>query len=62
MLYSGIDLHQRTLAIHTLDATGTLVRKASLYLEYISAFTSSTSLKAGLASSMICIIEMARWA
>ncbi len=30
------DLHQRTLAIHTIDATGTLVRKANLYLEYIS--------------------------
>ena len=30
MLYSGIDLHKRTLAIHTVDATGTLVRKADL--------------------------------
>ena len=27
MLYSGIDLHKRTLAIHTIDAAGTLVRK-----------------------------------
>ena len=30
MLYSGIDLHKRTLAIHTLDETGTLIRKADL--------------------------------
>jgi hypothetical protein len=30
MLYSGIDLHKRTLAIHTVDAEGTLVRKADL--------------------------------
>ena len=30
MLYSGIDLHKRTLAIHTVDAAGTLVRKADL--------------------------------
>jgi transposase len=30
MLYSGIDLHKRTLAIHTLDGAGTLVRKADL--------------------------------
>jgi transposase len=30
MLYSGIDLHKRTIAIHTLDAAGTLVRKAQL--------------------------------
>jgi len=30
MLYSGIDLHKRTIAIHTLDAAGTLVRKADL--------------------------------
>ena len=30
MLYSGIDLHKRTLAIHTLDAAGTLIRKADL--------------------------------
>lgn len=27
MLYSGIDLHKRTLAIHTLDAAGALIRK-----------------------------------
>lgn len=30
MLYSGIDLHKRTLAIHTLDGAGALVRKADL--------------------------------
>ena len=30
MLYSGIDLHKRTIAIHTVDAAGTLVRKADL--------------------------------
>jgi hypothetical protein len=30
MLHSGIDLHKRSLAIHTLDETGTLVRKADL--------------------------------
>ena len=30
MRYSGIDLHQRTLAIHTLDAAGPVVRKADL--------------------------------
>ena len=30
MLYSGIDLHKRTLAIHTLDARGGLVRRADL--------------------------------
>ena len=30
MLYSGIDLHKRSLAIHTVDATGTLVRAADL--------------------------------
>lgn len=30
MLYSGIDLHKRTLAIHTLDAAGALVRQADL--------------------------------
>ena len=30
MLYSGIDLHKRTLAIHTVDAAGTVVRKADL--------------------------------
>jgi transposase len=30
MLYSGIDLHKRTLSIHTLDAAGTPVRKADL--------------------------------
>ncbi len=30
MLYSGIDLHKRTMAIHTVDAAGTLVRKADL--------------------------------
>ena len=30
MLYSGIDLHKRTLAIHTIDAAGTVVRKADL--------------------------------
>ncbi len=30
MLYSGIDLHKRTMAMHTVDANGTLVRKADL--------------------------------
>ena len=30
MLYSGIDLHKRTIAIHTLDASGALVRQADL--------------------------------
>ncbi len=30
MLYSGFDLHKRTLAIHTVDAAGTVVRKADL--------------------------------
>ena len=30
MLYSGIDLHKRTLAIHTLDAAGALIRNADL--------------------------------
>ncbi len=30
MLYSGIDLHKRTVAIHTVDASGALVRKADL--------------------------------
>ena len=30
MRYSSIDLHQRTLAIHTIDAAGTVVRKADL--------------------------------
>ena len=30
MLYSGIDLHKRTIAIHTVDAVGALVRKADL--------------------------------
>ena len=30
MLFSGIDLHKRTVAIHTLDAAGTVVRAAHL--------------------------------
>ena len=30
MLYSGIDLRKRTLAIHTPDAAGAVVRKADL--------------------------------
>ncbi len=30
MLYSGIDLHKRTLAIHTVDAAGAMIRKADL--------------------------------
>lgn len=40
MLYSGIDLHKRTLAIHTLDAAGTLVGKAELptHRDRITAF------------------------
>jgi len=30
MLFSGIDLHKRSVAIHTLDAAGTVVRTAKL--------------------------------
>jgi transposase len=30
MLFSGIDLHKRSVAIHTLDAEGTVVRAANL--------------------------------
>ena len=30
MLYSGIDLHRRTMASHTIDAAGTVGRKADL--------------------------------
>ena len=30
MLFSGIDLHKRSVAIHTLDAAGTVVRAAKL--------------------------------
>jgi transposase len=30
MLYSGIDLHKRSVAIHTVDAGGTVVRRADL--------------------------------
>ncbi len=30
MMYSGIDLHKRTLAIHTLDDAGQVVRKANM--------------------------------
>ncbi|HEX9563871.1 MAG TPA: transposase [Gemmatimonadaceae bacterium] len=30
MLFSGIDLHKRTVAIHTLDADGATVRTANL--------------------------------
>lgn len=30
MMYSGIDLHKRTVAIRTVDAAGTLIRKADL--------------------------------
>ncbi len=30
MLYSGIDLHKRTMVIHTLDANGTTTREAAL--------------------------------
>ena len=30
MLFSGIDLHKRSVAIHTLDAAGTVVRAANL--------------------------------
>lgn len=30
MLFSGIDLHKRTIAIHTLDAEGAVVRQATL--------------------------------
>ncbi len=30
MLYSGLDLHKRTIAFHTVDAEGVLVRRATL--------------------------------
>jgi hypothetical protein len=30
MLYSGIDLHKRSLVIHTLDAEGGVAREAEL--------------------------------
>ena len=30
MLFSGIDLHKRSIAIHTLNADGTVVRAANL--------------------------------
>ena len=30
MLFSGIDLHKRSLVIHTLDAEGALVREAEM--------------------------------
>ena len=30
MLYSGIDLHKRSLVIHTLDTDGTTTREAEL--------------------------------
>lgn len=30
MLFSGIDLHKRSVAIHTLDAAGTVVKRANL--------------------------------
>ena len=30
MLFSGIDLHKRSLVIHTLDADGTTTREAEL--------------------------------
>jgi transposase len=30
MLFSGIDLHKRSIAIHTLDAEGTVLRAATL--------------------------------
>ena len=30
MLYSGIDLHKRSLVIHTLDAAGATTREAQL--------------------------------
>jgi hypothetical protein len=33
MLYSGIDLHKRTIAIHTLDAAGSVRRQANLPAE-----------------------------
>ena len=31
MLYSGIDLHKRTIAIHTVDAAGTLAEGRSAH-------------------------------
>jgi hypothetical protein len=30
MWYSGIDLHKRTVALHTLDADGAVVRQANV--------------------------------
>jgi len=30
MWYSGIDLHKRTIALHTIDADGTVVRQAQV--------------------------------
>ena len=30
MWYSGIDLHKRTIALHTLDADGTVVRQTQI--------------------------------
>lgn len=40
MLYSGIDLHKRTIAIHTLDEAGALVRQADLptHRDVVSAY------------------------
>ncbi len=40
MMYSGIDLHKRTLAIHTLDDAGRVVRKANMptHREAITAY------------------------
>ncbi len=40
MMYSGIDLHKRTLAIHTLDDAGQVVRKANMptHREAITAY------------------------
>jgi transposase len=43
MLHSGLDLHKHTIAIHTVDADGTLVRKTTLATERaaISAYFAS---------------------
>ncbi len=40
MMYSGIDLHKRTLAVHTLDDAGQVVRKANMptHREAITAY------------------------
>lgn len=36
MLYSGLDLHKHTIAIHTVDAAGTCVRRTTLPTERVA--------------------------